>query len=189
MAKSSNKTVSSILKGAVLPNAKAFEARQQKPWRESDLWRDHESRLPTQLYPFTMFLQDDGTWTVCAETSKGQTVDIVGGFTETFAAFRKMLDLYEEYYPKRAVEQVYFIGTGLDGKMIKVGYSLYPEARLKQLQTGHPEPLKILATTPGGRWLEEKYHSRWKIRRAGGEWFYMGDCIRKEIKRLNNVEA
>lgn len=96
-----------------------------------------------------------------------------------------MLDLYEEYFPKRAVEQVYFIGTGMEnGCMIKVGYSMYPEARLKTLQTGHPEKLHLLATTPGGRFLEEKYHRRWRVRRAAGEWFYMGDCIRNEIKRL-----
>lgn len=187
MAKASNKTISSMLKGITLPTKKAVSELQE--WRDnSSLWRDDETRLPTQLYPFRMRREGDA-WLIEAENSKGHEVVLATGIVGTFAAFRMMFDLYEEYFPTRAVEQVYFIGTGLEnGKMIKVGYSLYPEARLKQLQTGHPERLKILATTPGGRWLEEKYHRRWRVRRAAGEWFYMGDCIRQEIERLNNAE-
>lgn len=163
-------------------------------WQESDLYRDSETRLPTQIYPFRMSnLDDQGGrlpyWTVIFEGEKSDKI-IHNKIDCTWAAYRAMLDAYEAWFPARPVERVYFIGTALKpGEMVKIGYSLNPQARLNTLQTGHHTRLRILATTPGGRDLELKYHNRWRTRRKRGEWFQLGDCIINEINRINGKAA
>jgi hypothetical protein len=64
---------------------------------------------------------------------------------------------------------IYFI---TDGEYIKIGYTrMYPIARLKELQTGNPKPLKLLATMVGGLSLEKELHNKFKPYKAQGEWF------------------
>ena len=53
----------------------------------------------------------------------------------------------------------------------KVGYSKNPHSRLKQLQTGHPQPLELLATYPGTIADEIKFHAWLSPDRTSGEWF------------------
>lgn len=158
-------------------------------WDEADLRRDEETRLPTQMYPFYMGKDEDDRdlWRVGFDPRDGKAKPKeIGGPVPIFTAFRIMLDAYEAWLPIRPVERVYFIGSELRvGGMVKIGFSLNPDARLRQLQTSSHEQLRIFATVPGGRHLEEKYHRRWKPRRKAGEWFVLGDCILDEIARLN----
>lgn len=158
-------------------------------WHESKLYRDEETRLPTQLYPFHLERPDDQAthWLVIFDPRDGRAAPKrVGKAGDIFAAFQKMFDAYKAWFPTRPIERVYFIGDELRvGRMVKIGYSISPEARLRALQTSSPERLKIFATVPGGRALEGKYHSRWKPRRRAGEWFVLGDCIIDEIARLS----
>lgn len=66
---------------------------------------------------------------------------------------------------------VYFIQSGTTGP-IKIGYSAGPPGRrLAALQTGHPEPLRLLATIEGGRETEINLHRRFAAHRKTGEWF------------------
>lgn len=60
-----------------------------------------------------------------------------------------------------------------DGEKIKIGYSKHPEKRLKQLQTAHPAPLKLIQTWQGDKILEKAIHHRlFSFRsRLNGEWF------------------
>jgi len=161
-------------------------------WQEFDLMREEHTRLPQQLYPFALDRQrdDDGRplniWLLTIETARGDGKVISGPYHDMFAGFRAMLDAYEQWWPTRPQEQIYFIGSELRvGARVKVGFSRHPEARLKQLQTAHSEKLQIFATKPGSVAEEEKYHRRWKTRRCEGEWFTVGDCIIDEINRLN----
>lgn len=48
---------------------------------------------------------------------------------------------------------IYAIG---DGNKVKIGYSKNPQKRLKQLQTGHPNKLKLLHTWEGDKLAEKK---------------------------------
>ena len=67
-----------------------------------------------------------------------------------------------------------------DGELVKIGFSSNVKRRLKQLQTGNPKTLKLIATfdyKPRGRIteriMERRIHyllRQFKIRRKG-EWF------------------
>lgn len=62
--------------------------------------------------------------------------------------------------------------------MIKIGRSKDPEKRLKQLQTGNSNQLKIIASFENLGWREKELHDllkKWRIRN-NGEWFSY-ECV------------
>lgn len=70
------------------------------------------------------------------------------------------------------VDDLYFIQSKKTG-MIKIGRSKHPERRLKQLQTGSPNKLKLIAVFENEGWREYELHhylKQWKVR-SNGEWF------------------
>jgi hypothetical protein len=73
---------------------------------------------------------------------------------------------YKERYPGF----IYFI-QGESGGPIKIGYATDVYSRLKTLQTGHPDNLKILCAMPGNYDDEKKYHQKFAEYRIRGEWF------------------
>ena len=70
---------------------------------------------------------------------------------------------------------IYVIGT--DQPPYKVGIAKNPEQRLKTLQTGHPQPLRIIHKIPTDasrtRLLEAVMHRNMRQHRQTGEWFDM----------------
>lgn len=82
---------------------------------------------------------------------------------------------------------IYYIQRGEDGP-IKVGFSDNPDRRLKELQTGSGEPLRILAVIPGDRALEKEIHVRLQGCRGVGEWFKPGALELEYLQRLMNVQ-
>ena len=78
---------------------------------------------------------------------------------------------------------VYVIGPQDHGP-VKIGYSKNVEARLRQLQTGHPEPLMIHAkegfTTKMGKAVERKFLREMNYQKAEGEWINVSpsDAVR-----------
>lgn len=56
-------------------------------------------------------------------------------------------------------------------KLIKIGFSVMPEGRVKGLQTGSPDKLKLLKTWPGTMSDEKRIHRCLKEHRVHGEWF------------------
>jgi len=163
-------------------------------WRAELLAR--YSELPTAIGPFS--IQDEynreqgllGTFAIHVQLVKNGDAELEGGFTSPYDALRRMIDYAEAWETIRPREQVYFIGTALrPGKPVKIGFSRDPMARLRTLQTAHSEELRIFATVEGGKGLEAKYHRRWSNRRQKGEWFTLGECIIKEIDRINSEQA
>lgn len=73
--------------------------------------------------------------------------------------------------PRR--EQVYLIGSP-DSPVVKIGCSTDPKRRLRNLQSGSPAPLRLLATFEGGYVAEKELHRRFAGRRVHGEWFDLG---------------
>ncbi|MCX4967057.1 GIY-YIG nuclease family protein [Streptomyces sp. NBC_00654] len=69
---------------------------------------------------------------------------------------------------------VYVIGSAGSSR-VKIGTSVCPEKRLKELQTGNPDRLDVLWYTPGGRELEAQLHQAFADQRVEGEWFDFGD--------------
>jgi hypothetical protein len=82
---------------------------------------------------------------------------------------------------------IYVIQRGDNGP-IKIGLSENPERRLKQLQTGNGEPLRLIAVIEGNRRLEQEIHSTLHNHQGIGEWFMPDDRELAYIQRLMNIE-
>jgi len=78
---------------------------------------------------------------------------------------------------------VYFI-QGQCGGAIKIGYSLSPSSRLRTLQTGYPDTLKILLLIPGDESTERMLHRQFEEMRLKGEWFRPDKRLTDKIKEL-----
>jgi hypothetical protein len=78
---------------------------------------------------------------------------------------------------------VYFIGAA-DG-FVKIGFTKNLTSRLCDLQSANPVPLRVLAYSEGGRYLEREYHQLFADARHFYEWFRLTPEIQAEIDRLN----
>ena len=76
---------------------------------------------------------------------------------------------------KQDNDELYIIQSDLTG-MIKIGRSRHPQKRLKQLQTGNPNKLKLIKSFKSQGWREGLIHERLKDFRLEGEWFNY-DCV------------
>lgn len=77
---------------------------------------------------------------------------------------------------------VYFIEAP-DG-LIKIGWTSDLARRVNNLAVGSSGPIKVLATTPGGRTLEAHLHERFSDDRVQGEWFKPSDDLRGLVKLI-----
>ena len=66
--------------------------------------------------------------------------------------------------------QIYFV-QARTSQSIKIGFSKRPEARLKALATGAPEPIELLGSIVGTPSAERALHKRFDHLRISGEWF------------------
>lgn len=82
---------------------------------------------------------------------------------------------------ERDGSRVYFARAG---DRIKIGWSRKVATRVVQLQTGNAEPVRLLATTPGGRALERQMHERFADARVSGEWFAATDELLTYVASL-----
>ncbi|MFF4732862.1 GIY-YIG nuclease family protein [Streptomyces mirabilis] len=73
--------------------------------------------------------------------------------------------------PRR--DRVYLIGSP-DSPLVKIGWSDNPERRLRDLQSGSPVALQLLAVYEGGHYVEAELHRRFADKRVHGEWFDLG---------------
>lgn len=75
---------------------------------------------------------------------------------------------------------VYFIGTTID-RIVKIGISKNPWARVVEFQTGSPEKLCVLATFRGSPFSEWDIHQLLAAYRQHGEWFVLPENIQQLI--------
>lgn len=68
------------------------------------------------------------------------------------------------------MREVYFAHRESDG-LIKIGCSVYPESRAKQLSSDLKTKVKIIGVAPGGFFEERSLHRRHAEHRIRGEWF------------------
>ena len=80
-----------------------------------------------------------------------------------------LLDLYNPNAKSGSVYLIQLIGTDC----FKIGSSKNPEARLKQIQSKCPIPLKIIYQWYGDdyRYFEKLLHDTFRANRIKGEWF------------------
>ena len=85
-------------------------------------------------------------------------------------------------HPRSEPAHTYFIRATRSG-LIKIGCASDPEARLRTLSTGSPEPLELLAVwRDGGRWAERQMHELFASFRSHGEWFHPSRELYAAIK-------
>lgn len=86
------------------------------------------------------------------------------------------LGVLRDHKAQRAGRQgyVYCIGERANSNIgyVKIGYSVNPEARVGELQTGNPRVLYLLAKMPGTEADERALHARFAHKNVVGEWFH-----------------
>lgn len=84
---------------------------------------------------------------------------------------------------------IYFahaVGTDL----VKIGFTAGdPAKRLKELQTGCPQRLELLAAIDGTEADEERWHKDFERDRAHGEWFKLTPRMTLAVARSQAIEA
>jgi T5orf172 domain len=85
---------------------------------------------------------------------------------------------------------VYFIKAGIkDSVRIKIGSSKDPQARLKSLQTGNPDQLKLIGTikcksSAHALHIEKLAHAKFYKQRRKGEWFRLSEKHIMELEMM-----
>lgn len=85
------------------------------------------------------------------------------------------------FEPARPDGFVYFVQPTCGG-FIKIGWSASPEARLKEMHTFSPLPLRLLHYVPGNIMLERVLHERFRNARQHGEWFEPVPALLEQIE-------
>ena len=92
--------------------------------------------------------------------------------------------------PTPQIENVYLMYS--DGSNYKIGFSKTPIGRGKQLQTGNPHPLEVIACCPGGKPFEEQLQQKYDHRRittsSSREWFDLTDEDVRDIKLIMAIK-
>lgn len=67
---------------------------------------------------------------------------------------------------------IYFITSEPD-EYVKIGWAMHsPHRRMRELQTGCPEALRLMAYAPGSREEERRLHETFAELHYRGEWFF-----------------
>lgn len=80
---------------------------------------------------------------------------------------------------------VYFIRRVNSMRYVKIGWALWPEERLRKLQTGSPEHLVIAALLQAQTRDDERaLHKRFAQCRRSGEWFHVKAELLQYLRQL-----
>ncbi|HYE12188.1 MAG TPA: GIY-YIG nuclease family protein [Patescibacteria group bacterium] len=77
---------------------------------------------------------------------------------------------------------IYFV-QGENGGAIKIGYTKDVESRLKALQTGYPDTLKVICLLPGNEKKEKALHYKYRNIQLRGEWFKPDNILLNDIAK------
>jgi hypothetical protein len=71
----------------------------------------------------------------------------------------------------------------IEGAMghVKIGTTTDLSSRVRELQTGSPVTLRVLAVCPGDRALEAALHRAYARYRVSGEWFALPEAERQAL--------
>lgn len=89
----------------------------------------------------------------------------------TRASLRSYIKL--RHFPGDSAEpdsKIYFLHAEKAG-LIKIGFSVHSDARVRDLDNMSPIPLKLLTRFWGGKITERNLHEKFKHLRVRGEWF------------------
>lgn len=84
---------------------------------------------------------------------------------------RKEKSLWEKKKTKKKKNDHLYLIVDISNNKLKIGRSINPQKRLKQLQTSNSGLLKLMFIVNDKGYLEEELHDRFKMLRLCGEWF------------------
>lgn len=93
------------------------------------------------------------------------------------------------FLPSEHEAHVYVIRRGGPGNPVKIGFSMDPYTRMRQLQVGVPERLELVFCAPGGRDFEKHLHAIYEKERISGEWFTPSEYMAEGLKSQFLVSA
>jgi hypothetical protein len=83
---------------------------------------------------------------------------------------------------------VYYVTTAESGR-VKIGFTRNnPAQRMKELETGSPFELCVIACEPGSERDERDLHNRFFRDRLHGEWFTLSPELKEHIREVNRAE-
>jgi len=87
---------------------------------------------------------------------------------------------------------IYLIKNEVDDTVLyKIGFSKNPKQRLKELKTGNPNALEIVAEfeTKHKRKVETAFHNHYKTQNVSGEWFSLSsEEVDKFLENCQQME-
>jgi hypothetical protein len=89
--------------------------------------------------------------------------------------------------PRDPRELCYFIQEGTGGR-VKIGYSVDPQNRMKEFQTGNSNVLILVGLVEGGQPTEAKLHKKFRRYHHRGEWFWPHRSMVPYAPQLTFVE-
>lgn len=113
--------------------------------------------------------------------------------------FDQKLKVRRSKYPPSSEEDrielkngyVYVIGSSFE-KPVKIGFSINPWSRLKEISVNHPEKLELLISIKGEKRLESLLHKELSKFKVNGEWFSlerdMIDCLLSISKESLSID-
>jgi hypothetical protein len=89
-------------------------------------------------------------------------------------------------------QQVYF-GFCPSVQQVKIGVSVNPPGRIKEMRVARPD-IELLLSISGGRELERQLHQRFREYHIAGEWFHYASEIQefvgeKQGRRLGTLSS
>ena len=96
---------------------------------------------------------------------------------------------YKRYEEIKHIGYVYFLQNG-DLEQVKIGWAKNPQDRKKQLQTGNPNKLQLIAIKPcSDKGIERFLHHKFKKYRMDfdNEWFRFSRAIKEYIEDPQNA--
>lgn len=85
---------------------------------------------------------------------------------------------------KRGKQGFVYLIVEKGGRYGKIGYSVNPQKRIAEVQTGNPRPLKLFGTIPGTEETERALHAKYIKDNALQEWFVLSDRLKKEFTNV-----
>ena len=139
----------------------------------------------------TSFLGDENIF-----TANFECLSCFFKFEYSFLQWNKNYHLILPYMKESNTSELYYlyIIKTIDNKFIKIGISKEPNSRLKQLSTGSPVSLKILAISSfknkfTAKVIESHLHEKFSSSRTNGEWFYYDKNVHNYlIKNLDGLD-
>lgn len=82
---------------------------------------------------------------------------------------------------KRGKQGFVYLIVEKGGRYGKIGYSVNPQKRIAEVQTGNPRPLRLFGTIPGTEDTERALHAKYIKDNALQEWFKLSDELKREF--------